>query len=83
MEILEGNVKKNHVHLVLSFPPKYSVAEVVGSLKGKTAIRLHREFGARGMGKHFWSRCIHFGGQVNSNLSCKFFKILRGDNVYE
>jgi putative transposase len=41
----------------VSFPPKYSVANVVGFLKGKSAIRLHREFVGKGtVGKHFWVR---------------------------
>ena len=48
-----------HVHMVLSIPPKFSVAMVVGYLKGKSAIQLHRESlnVKRGYtGKHFWSR---------------------------
>ena len=41
----------------LSFPPKYSIAYVVGFLKGKSAIRLHREFPSKERGsKHFWIR---------------------------
>ena len=53
----------DHIHLVLSIPPKYSVAMVVGYLKGKSAIQIHRRLLGvnRGFtGKHFWSRgyCI-------------------------
>ncbi len=40
IEILEGNVQKDHVHLVLSIPPKYSVSEMVGFVKGKSAIKM-------------------------------------------
>ena len=58
IEILEGNVMPDHVHMVLSVPPKYSIATVIGFLKGKSAIRLHQLFGNRKsvMQKSFWSR---------------------------
>lgn len=39
-EILEGSVQIDHIHLVLSIPPKYSVSEFVGFLKGKSAIKI-------------------------------------------
>ena len=57
--ILEGNVQKDHIHLVLSVPPKYSISEVVGFLKGKSAIKLfdrHLELKNRYWGRHFWAR---------------------------
>jgi putative transposase len=53
------NEMPEHVHMVLSIPPKFSVAMVVGYLKGKSAIQLHRQAPnvKRGYaGKHFWSR---------------------------
>ena len=59
IEILEKNVQKDHVHLVLSFPPKYSISEVVGYLKGKSAIRLfsrHAKLKSRYWGRHFWAQ---------------------------
>jgi len=56
LEIIEGHVMPNHIHACISIPPKKSVANAIGSLKGKSAIRLHREFGSMGMGKHFWIR---------------------------
>ena len=40
LEILEHNVQLDHVHFVLSIPPKYSISEVVGFLKGKSAIKM-------------------------------------------
>ena len=49
----------DHVHLCLSIPPKYSVANTVGFLKGKSAIRIHREYLGRKRnftGFHFWAR---------------------------
>ena len=56
MEIIEGHTMPDHIHTCISIPPKYSVANAIGFLKGKSAIRLHREFGSMGMGKHFWIR---------------------------
>ena len=59
LEILEGNVQIDHVHLILGIPPKYSISEVVGFLKGKSAIRVfdrHPELKRRYWGRHFWAR---------------------------
>ena len=57
--LVEGHVMPDDVHMVLSIPPKFSVATVVGYLRGKTAIRIHREelnVKQGFTGKHFWSR---------------------------
>lgn len=57
VDLIEGHAMSDHVHLCLSFPPKYSIAYVVGFLKRKSAIRLHREFPSKLKGsKHFWIR---------------------------
>ena len=59
VEILEGNVQADHIHLVLSFPPKYAISEVVGFLKGKSAIKMfdmHSELKRRFWGRHFWAK---------------------------
>ena len=58
VELLEGKAMSDHVHLYLSIPPKYSVSHTIGFLKGKSAIRIHRELlqERRMTGKHFWSR---------------------------
>ena len=59
IEILEGNVQEDHIHLVLSIPPKYSVSEAVGFLKGKSAIKifdLYHELKKRYWGRHFWAK---------------------------
>lgn len=58
-EIIEGHALSDHIHMVLSIPPKYSVSHVIGFLKGKTAILSHRIFARRrnpATPKHFWSR---------------------------
>ena len=46
----------DRIHTCISIPPKYSVGNAIRFLKGKSANRLHREFGSMGMGKHFWIR---------------------------
>lgn len=58
-EILEGHLCKGHVHMYIAIPPKYSVAQVVGFMKGKSAIHIAREVQdrARGYaGQKFWAR---------------------------
>lgn len=57
IEIVEGNVMPDHVHMMLSIPPKYSVARIVGYMKRKSAIWLHNEFGPKRsvLQKSFWS----------------------------
>ena len=59
IELLEGHAMPDHVHMLLSIPPKYSVAMTLGYLKGKSTIRIHRDvFRERGKlyGRHFWTR---------------------------
>ena len=57
VELLEGHVMADHVHMCLSIPPKYSVAYTIGFLKGKSAIRVHRQYerSERVYGMHFWA----------------------------
>jgi putative transposase len=57
IELVEGHALPDHVHLCLSIPPKYSVAHAVGFLKGKSAVRIHRELlhERRMTGLHFWA----------------------------
>ena len=44
VELIEGHALSDHVHILLGIPPKFSVANTVGCLKGKSAIRIHREY---------------------------------------
>jgi putative transposase len=58
-QILEGHLMSDHVHMLLSIPPKYAVSQVVGYIKGKSAIHVAREFGERKrnfVGEPFWAR---------------------------
>ena len=56
--MLEGQLRPDHIHMCLSIPPKYSVAFVIGFVKGKSAVRIHRQIlgNPRVTGLHFWSR---------------------------
>ena len=60
IEILGMNVKDDHIHLIISVPPRLSVSEVIGMLKGKTAIKIFKSFPLLkkkpNWGNHFWSR---------------------------
>ena len=58
-KIVECHLMGDHVHLCISIPPKYAVANVVGYLKGKSAIQIARQFGGRQRnvtGENFWAR---------------------------
>jgi putative transposase len=58
-QIIEGHLMPDHVHMCIAIPPKYSVASVIGFLKGKSAIAIARQFGGRERnftGEHFWAR---------------------------
>ncbi len=55
----EGHLMSDHVHMMLAIPPKYAVSQVVGYMKGKSAIHLARVYGERKrnfVGQHFWAR---------------------------
>lgn len=58
IELVEGHVMADHVHMCLSIAPKYSVANTVGKLKGKSAIMIHQKYGRKKnfVGLNFWSR---------------------------
>lgn len=58
-KIIKGNMVQDHVHMLISIPPKHAVSEVVGYIKGKSAISVARQFGGRKRnvnGESFWAR---------------------------
>ena len=57
-DVVEGTLKADHVHMVISIPPKYSVSQVVGYVKGKSAIWVARTTGRNRnfVGQNFWAR---------------------------
>jgi putative transposase len=74
-EILEGHMVQDHVHMRSRIPPKYAVAEVVGSIKGKSAIAVARQCGGRKRNFHgeaFWAR-----GYAVSTVGCEEEQIRR------
>jgi putative transposase len=58
-KILEGHLMVDHVHMLIEIPPKYAVAQVVGYIKGKSAIHIARTYEGKQKnfsGEHFWAR---------------------------
>ena len=58
-DILEGHLMPDHVHVLISIPPKYAVAQVMGFIKGKSAIHIARVYAGHRrnfVGQHFWAR---------------------------
>jgi putative transposase len=58
-QVVEGHLMPDHVHMLISIPPKYSVAQVIGYIKGKSAIHVARTFFDHKrsfVGQHFWAR---------------------------
>jgi putative transposase len=57
--IEEGHLMSDHVHMMIAIPPKYAVSQVIGYIKGKSAIHVARVYGERKrnfVGQHFWAR---------------------------
>ena len=58
-KIEEGHLLRDHVHMMIAIPPKYAVSQVIGYIKGKSAIHLARVYGEKKrnfVGQHFWAR---------------------------
>jgi len=61
-EIVEGHLMADHVHMLISIPPKYAVSQIIGFIKGKSAIHIAREYLGKKRnftGQHFWARGYH------------------------
>ena len=59
VELIEGHAMPDHIHLCLSIPPKFSISSVVGFIKGKSAIRIHKpKFRSKG------SNFFHLGSKI-------------------
>ena len=59
VELVEGYAMRDHIHMLLMIPPKFSVANTIGFLKGKSAIRIFRDYlqvKRNFTGRHFWAR---------------------------
>ena len=59
VEIIEGHIMPDHIHLLLSIPPKYSVSSIMGYLKGKSSLMIYEKFGNlkfKYRNREFWCR---------------------------
>ena len=70
IRILKGVVSKDHVHMLMEYPPSKSISEIVKRLKGRTSRRLQEEFPElrrRYWGRHFWA--IGYGAWSSGNIT--------------
>ena len=71
-QVLEGHLLPDHVHMLVAIPPKYAVSQVIGYIKGKSAIHIARNFSGRRqnfVGQPFWARGYYVstvGGDENA-----------------
>lgn len=73
LEVLEFNVQPDHIHALLSIPPKYSVSSIMGFLKGRLSLSMFRKYeriGKRFWGRHLWSRgyCVSTVGMNEEQI---------------
>ena len=78
VEVIELNVQTDHVHIIISIPPKYSVSQLMGYLKGKLALKMFQRYerlGKRYWGRHLWTRgyCVSTIG-LNEEKIRKYVK---------
>jgi len=66
VEVLELNVQSDHIHLIVSIPPKYAVSKVMGYLKGKMALKLFER--SPRLGRKYWGRHVWAGGYCVSTV---------------
>ncbi len=82
---LEHNLSPDHVHVLVSIPPKYAVAQVIGYLKGKSFIHIARRyFGHKNASDHkFWARDYHVStiGRDDNTLKNKKKEVRRIDQL--
>ena len=77
IELVEGHLMPDHIHMCVSILPKHSVAFAIGFIKGKSAVRIHRQIlGKKKVtGLHFWSRgyCVSTVG-LNEETIRKYIR---------
>jgi putative transposase len=83
VELVEGHVMPDHVHMLLSVPPKLSIANVIGKLKGKSTIQINQRYVKQRnfKGLNFWSRgyCVSTTGYDESIIR----NYIRNQEEYE
>jgi len=75
VELIEMNIQKDHIHMVIWIPPKYSVSSIMGFLKGKISIRLFQKY--EKVGKKFWGRHLWSRGYCVSTVGLDEEKIIK------
>ena len=73
VNVLEVNIQADHIHLVLSIPPKYAVSNMMGFLKGKLALRLFQRY--EQLGKRYWGQHLGSRGYCVSTVGLDEDKI--------
>jgi putative transposase len=77
IELVEGHLMRDHIHMCVSIPPKHSVTFAIGFIKGKSAVRIYRQIlgNKKGTGLHFWSRgyCVSTFG-LNEETIRKYIR---------
>jgi len=73
VEIMELNIQNDHIHMVASIPPKYSISSMMGFLKGKLSMNLFQRY--ERMGKKFWGRHLWSRGYCVSTVGLDEDKI--------
>ena len=87
-EVVELNVQADHVHLLVKMPPKLSISELMGVLKGRTAIRLFSVFSyirkKPYWGNHFWAKgyCVDTVG-LNSEMIQKYVRFQEKEEMHQ
>ena len=66
VEVMELNIQPDHIHMVLSIPPKHSVSFVIGFLKDKLALKMFRTY--EQLNKRYWGRCFWSRGYCVSSV---------------
>ena len=85
VEILEMNVQKDHIHMIVSIPPKISVSHFMGIIKRKTAIKVFKSFPVLKR-KPYWSNHFWFRGYCSSTICLdeeKIKKYVKYQDEYE
>jgi putative transposase len=77
IELIEGHLMPDHIHMCVSIPPKHNVAFAIGFIKGKSAVRIHRQIlcNKKVTGLHFWCRgyCVSTVG-LNEETIRKYIR---------
>jgi putative transposase len=73
IEVLELKVQPEHVHMVVSLPPKYAISEFMGYLKGKLALRMFQQY--ESLGRRYWGRHLRARGYCVSTIGLDEEKI--------